>query len=209
MRWSVTLSAAAADALATMDPPDRDAAFLVIGRLTQGPTPADGPRPRPYKAFPGDLLLPVSDRLWVGYRSPADHQLLVVDFVAGDANAGHYTLVELEDAAPTSVYRAEPATPYTTDRFNRGFAQIVDWFCYLDGQRSAPQFRAYWGEAPRFTGLLVIGRSAGLDAEGRHRLEWRSDQVRVNGRPVLSMTYDDFVARLTYALEITSDDDGE
>lgn len=122
------------------------------------------------------------------------------DVAAGSSRDGHYTLVELEDATPTSVYKAEPATPYTSDRFNRGFAQIVDWLCLLDGQRRTPQSQTYWGREPDFTGLLVIGRSAGLDAEGRHRLEWRSDHVRVNGRPVLCMTYDDFVARLAYAV---------
>ena len=81
MRWSVTLSAAAADSLATMRPEDTDAALLAVGRLTQGPTPPGVPRPRPFAAYPGDLILPVSERMVVGYRMPSEHEILVVDFV--------------------------------------------------------------------------------------------------------------------------------
>ena len=120
------------------------------------------------------------------------------DLAVGDSRRTAYALVEFEDAGPDSIFRPQPATPYWTDRFNHGFAQIVDWLCFLDGNQMTPQFRDYWGAAtpPRFVGVLVIGRNSESMGEGRQRIEWRSAKVSVNVHPVLCMTYDDLVERL-------------
>jgi hypothetical protein len=127
------------------------------------------------------------------------------DLVVGDSRRAAYTLVELEDAAPTSIFKADPATPYWTDRFNHGYAQIVDWLCLLDGLQMTPQFQVYWGSAtpPQFVGVLVIGRNQPpLEPEPRQRIEWRSAKVKVNSHAILCMTYDDLVERLINKLDI-------
>jgi hypothetical protein len=127
------------------------------------------------------------------------------DLVVGDSSRTSYTLIELEDATPTSIFKSKPALPYWADRFNHGFAQVVDWLCLLDGQSGTPEFRDYWGQAssPQFTGVLLVGRRLSNDDwEGVRRLEWRSAKVRVNSHPVLCMTYDDMVERLLNKLDI-------
>jgi hypothetical protein len=48
------------------------------------------------------------------------------DIVVGDSGRCAYTLIEMEDANPESIYESSPATPYFTNRFNRGYSQIVD-----------------------------------------------------------------------------------
>ena len=133
------------------------------------------------------------------------------DLVVGDSRRCAYTLVELEDANPESIYEDRPATPYFTNRFNRGYSQIVDWLCLLDGTQNTPDFRDYWGQAapPQFVGVLVIGRGPLLAPEERRRMEWRSVKVKVNSHPVLCVTYDDLVARLIDKIDIfagTSDE---
>jgi hypothetical protein len=127
------------------------------------------------------------------------------DLAVGDSRRTAYTLVEFEDAGPDSVFKSQPATPYWTDRFNHGYAQIIDWLCFLDGTQMTPQFRDYWGAAtpPQFVGVLVIGRAVpALEGEGRQRIEWRSAKVKVNSYPVLCMTYHDLVDRLLNKLDM-------
>lgn len=128
----------------------------------------------------------------------------VCDFVVGDSRRCAYTLVELEDGNPESVYEPVPATPYFTSRFNHGYSQVVDWLCLLDSAQDTPDFRDYWGQSspPQFSGLLVIGRGPSLTSEGRRRMEWRSAKVKVNSHPVMCLTYDDLVARLIDKIDV-------
>jgi Domain of unknown function (DUF4263) len=141
------------------------------------------------------------DRWAHGVNLIAKHEC---DLVVGDSGRCAYTLVELEDAGPESVYGTVPATPYFTDRFNHGYSQIVDWLCLLDGTQNTPDFRDYWGDAtpPQFVGALVIGRGPLPTPEGRRRMEWRSAKVKVNSYPVLCLTYDDLIERLLNKIDI-------
>lgn len=127
------------------------------------------------------------DRWAPGLDLIAKHEC---DFVVGDNNRCAYTLVELEEANPESIYQRAPTTPYFTNRFNHGYSQIVDWLCVLDGIQETPDFRDHWGQAtpPQFVGVLVIGRSPPLTSEGRRRMDWRSAKVRVNFHSVLCLT---------------------
>ena len=96
------------------------------------------------------------------------------DVVAGDRKRGAYSLVELEDATPLSIFEITPNTPYWSTRFNRGYSQVLDWLCLLDGLEHTPQFREIWGdELPSFVGVLIAGRSASLTPAGYNRLRWR------------------------------------
>lgn len=52
-----------------------------------------------------------------------------------------------------------------------------------------------------FTGLLLIGRNEGLDADDMRRLRWRTHNVIVDSHPVVCMTYDDLYKELKEGYE--------
>jgi hypothetical protein len=133
------------------------------------------------------------------------------DFVVGDSHRCVYTLVELKDANPESIYRRVPATPYFTNRFNHGYSQIMDWLCVLDGLQDTPEFIDYWGQTtpPQFVGVLVIGRTPPLTLEGRRRMAWGSLKVKVNSHSILCLTYDDLTARLIDKTDIFASASGQ
>ena len=56
-------------------------------------------------------------------------------------------------------------------RFEHGFSQLVDWFYALDGARGPPGFEEDFGYGyVRFSGMLVVGRSTGLEESERTAL---------------------------------------
>ena len=116
------------------------------------------------------------------------------DLLAGSKSAGHFCVVEFEDGGPDSIFKKQlnRANPEWSGRFEHGFSQLTDWFFNLDDYKKSHGFTKTFGYGHiSFTGLLVIGRSAGLDDMKRTRLRWRSDKVLVDSNAVICVTFDD------------------
>ncbi|MFO0952017.1 MAG: Shedu immune nuclease family protein [Isosphaeraceae bacterium] len=127
------------------------------------------------------------------------------DLVIGDSVSHNFCFVEFEDASPNSVFtrKKSKVTPEWSQRFDRGFSQILDWFCILEDQRRTPQFKARFGaEVIQYVGLLVIGRRHYLDDAQYDRMRWRSEQVQVGARQVNCITYDELLQTLALKVSI-------
>lgn len=128
----------------------------------------------------------------------------VCDLVVGDSRTRQYCFVEFEDATPRSVFSKKKGktNPDWSDRLNRGFSQIIDWFMILEDQRRSALHKARFGaDVINFNGLLVIGRDAHLDEVQRERLSWRSQNVLVGGKHVYCQTFDELHRTLSVKLE--------
>jgi hypothetical protein len=125
----------------------------------------------------------------------------VCDLVVGDPVQSIFVFVEWEDALPGSLFRrqGQKATPEWSPRLERGFSQIVDWFCKLHDMARTDDFEARFGVRDFYcVGLLVAGRDSELaHPRERRRWDWRSQKVLVNGLPVLCVTYDQLCQYLT------------
>lgn len=131
----------------------------------------------------------------------------VSDLIVGDSRSRRYCFVEFEDAGPRSVFvkRGKRTSPDWSDRLNRGFSQIIDWFMILEDQRQTSLFRSVFGaDAIQYNGVLVIGRDGHLDETQRARLTWRSENVLVGGRSVYCVTFDELYETLALKLRVLS-----
>jgi hypothetical protein len=116
-----------------------------------------------------------------------------------------FCFVELENGDPDSVLErvGKKSTKEWSKRFEHGFSQIVDWFCHLDDFKKTERFHRNFGHGHiDFTGLLLIGRQEGLDADDIRRLRWRSHHVIVNSHSVVCKTYDDLYQEVKEAYEL-------
>lgn len=130
------------------------------------------------------------------------------DFAVGDSKRHAYTLVEYEDAGPTSLFvrQAKKITRAWSRRLDAGYGQVIDWFYKLRAMTDTPDMEARFGKrAVPVTGVLVIGRDRHMDAGERMRFEWRRQHVVVDSKHIECVTYDqlaqDLLSRLDqYAL---------
>ncbi len=127
------------------------------------------------------------------------------DLVVGSKSAGHFCVIEFEDGRPDSIFKKQPtrANPEWSARFEHGFSQLADWFFSLDDYKKSYGFSKTFGHGHvSFTGLLIIGRTAGLDEMKRTRLRWRSNKVLVDSNAIVCVTFDDVCEtfRRRYAL---------
>jgi hypothetical protein len=116
------------------------------------------------------------------------------DLLVGNKSAGQFCVIEFEDAGSDSIFKKQPtrANPEWSGRFEHGFSQLADWFFNLDDYKKSHGFTKTFGYGHvSFTGLLIIGRAAGLDDMKRTRLRWRSDKVLVDSNAVICVTFDD------------------
>jgi hypothetical protein len=130
------------------------------------------------------------------------------DLAVGDSRTRSYTFIELEDAAPSSLFvkHGRMATREWSPRFLRGFAQLVDWFKKLDDRRHSDEFEARFGKRSiECMGLLVVGRDQEMDVGERFRLEWWRENVIVHSRHIHCVTYDELVANLLGYLSALSE----
>jgi hypothetical protein len=121
------------------------------------------------------------------------------DFILGNADAGEYCLVELEDAGASSILKKVKgkATKEWSPRFDHGCSQIVDWFYALDDMKRTSAFAKHFGHGHiKFVGLLVIGRSKGLSDDDRARIKWRTEKVLVDSHPINCLTFDELYLHL-------------
>jgi Shedu protein SduA, C-terminal len=137
----------------------------------------------------------------------ADEFPLLGDFAAdimlGNKAKGIFCAVEFEDGKPDSIFTRAPkkATTEWSRRFEHGFSQLVDWFYALDDFKKTERFAKDFGHGHiTFLGLLILGRNAGLSDEGRNRLRWRTEKVRVDSHTVECLTFDDLCQHLEWRI---------
>ena len=127
------------------------------------------------------------------------------DLLVGSKSACHFCVVEFEDGRADSIFKKQPtrANPEWSGRFEHDFSQLADWFFNLDDYKKSHGFTRTFGYGHiSFTGLLIIGRAAGMDDMKRTRLRWRSNKVLVDSNAVICVTFDDMyeVIKKRYAL---------
>jgi len=121
------------------------------------------------------------------------------DLLLGIKEAGEFCVVEFEDGSRDSIFKkaGRRSNPEWSSRFDHGFSQIVDWFYNLDDFKGAKGFAKTFGYGHvKFSGLLIIGRSSGLDDAKRNRLKWRTEKVLIDSHPINCITFDDLHAVL-------------
>ncbi|WP_164929396.1 Shedu immune nuclease family protein [Gloeobacter violaceus] len=126
------------------------------------------------------------------------------DIAIGDSTRHTYCFVEFEDANSNSIFSVRGrSTPEWSRRLERGFSQIVDWFCKLDELKNTPDYENLFGSRMiDYIGLLIVGRSMNMEVREQRRLKWRSTNTVVNSKRVICLTFDqlynDLADRLTY-----------
>lgn len=121
------------------------------------------------------------------------------DLLLGNKAAKKFCVVEFEDGCQDSIFKKQPkrGNPEWSARFEHGFSQLTDWFYNLDDFKGTKGFAKTFGDGHiRFFGLVIIGRSASLDAAKRSRLDWRTEKVLIDSHPVTCLTFDDLHASL-------------
>lgn len=127
------------------------------------------------------------------------------DLIVGSKSAGHFCVIEFEDGRTDSIFKKQPkrANPEWSGRFEHGFSQLTDWFFNLDDYKKTHGFTKTFGYGHvSFTGLLIIGRAAGMDVMQRTRLRWRSGKVLIDSNTIICITFDDVyeILKKRYAL---------
>lgn len=120
------------------------------------------------------------------------------DIVIGDSQSNTYLFVELEDAAPNSIFKKIPkSTPEWAPRLEHGYSQIVDWFWKIEDQSRTNDFKHRFNvENISYHGLLIVGRSSSLASREMERLKWRQDKTVVNSNRISILTFDQLHADL-------------
>jgi hypothetical protein len=116
------------------------------------------------------------------------------DLVIGDQASGNYLLVEFENAAPDSLFKAvgDKVTPEWSRRYEQSFSQVVDWFWKLSDSEHTTDFRNRFGQGyTGFQALIVIGRLQGLSDREFHRFKWRREQISVGSKKIHVVTFDE------------------
>lgn len=130
------------------------------------------------------------------------------DLVLGDKAFRQFCVVEFEDGRPENIFKLSPNnnTKVWSPRFEHGYSQIIDWFTMLDDLKKGERFKRDFGDGHvRFSGMLVIGRDAGLpDSYDRFRLNWRSDKVTVDSNTVMCVTFDELHRHMDQHLRLNT-----
>ncbi|MCI0460977.1 MAG: DUF4263 domain-containing protein [Gemmataceae bacterium] len=126
------------------------------------------------------------------------------DLAIGEKDRGAYCLVEFEDAASNSVFQrqGEKATREWGKKFDHGYSQIIDWAHKLnDLKLTNTVFARFDRHEISYELVLVIGRDKHLDGGEKQRLNWRSENVLVDSKKVICMTFDELLSQLTVRLQ--------
>jgi Domain of unknown function (DUF4263) len=121
------------------------------------------------------------------------------DLAIGDSESGWYGFIEFEGASETSIFdrKGGKITPEWSSRFEHGFSQVVDWFWKLLALENTREFISQFGsEFTGYEGMLIIGRSEGLEQRERDRLRWRRDRLIVNSKHIHCVTFDELYYHL-------------
>ncbi len=121
------------------------------------------------------------------------------DVLLGSRAAKEFCVVEFEDGNQNTIFKNQPKrkNPEWSARFEHAFSQLTDWFYNLHDFRNTNGFENTFGTGHiSFIGLIVMGRSAGLDDSKRNRLRWRTERVLIDSHPVSCITFDELHTRL-------------
>jgi hypothetical protein len=121
------------------------------------------------------------------------------DLVVGDSLTNSYCFIEFENADHNSIFSqaGNRNTRKWSPRLENGFSQIIDWFYKLDNQKTTIDFEnRFQTRNINYIGLLIIGRNNSILPEEKYRFEWRQDNVIVNSKPIMIITFDDLYETL-------------
>lgn len=151
------------------------------------------------------------DRLAYEYDIFGDFK---ADLAIGDSESGWYGFIEFEGASETSIFekKGDKVTPKWSTCFEHGFSQVVDWFWKLSALEYTREFISRFGsEFTGYEGMLIIGRTEGLDQRERDRLRWRRDRLIVNSKHIHCVTFDELYlhldTRLRYEAAFLADEE--
>lgn len=115
------------------------------------------------------------------------------DIVLGNKARREFCVVEFENGSDDCLFKKDGKKHSEwSPRFEHGFSQLVDWFCHIEDFKNTDDFKTTFGSGHvAFTGLLIMGRSAGLDDARRSRLRWRTDTVSIGRHKLNCLTFDD------------------
>jgi Domain of unknown function (DUF4263) len=116
------------------------------------------------------------------------------DVLLGSRKAKEFCVVEFEDGSQSTIFKKQPKrkNPEWSARFEHAFSQLTDWFYNLHDFKNTNGFASTFGTGHiSFFGLLVMGRSTGLDDTKRNRLKWRTERVLIDSHPITCITFDD------------------
>ncbi len=137
-----------------------------------------------------------ADRLALEYDLFGDFSC---DLVIGNADLKEYVFVEFEGAESDSVFKrvGPKARRDWSPHFDRGYSQLIDWFCKLHDMEKSDEFETRFGaRSIEYSGLLVVGRDCHFEPGERRRLEWRRSYVVVNSKKIRCFTFDELLALL-------------
>lgn len=129
------------------------------------------------------------------------------DLAVGEWARGAYCFVEFEDAREDSVFerQGKKATREWGRRLEHGYSQIIDWVHKLGDRSASADFLARFGRREiHYETVLVIGRDQHLDEGEKQRLAWRTDNVAVNTKKIICMTFDELLSQLSVRLSTLS-----
>ncbi len=129
------------------------------------------------------------------------------ELAIGEWERGAYCFVEFEDARKDSIFerQGKKATREWGRRFEHGNSQIIDWTHKLGDRSASADFLARFGRrAINYETVLVIGRDQHLDEGEKQRLSWRSDNLAINTKKIICMTFDELLSQFSVRLGILS-----
>jgi hypothetical protein len=156
-------------------------------------------RRKQLSAFIGTYAPDIGPAKLIAFEFPFGGDFLA-DIVVGNKDTSTFCIVEFEDAKLNSIFRkvGNRSTTEWSPRFEHGFSQLVDWCCTLDDFKKTDRFARDFGYGHvRFVALLIVGRNAGVSAEDRKRLRWRTEKVRVDSHTFECLTFDDLYEHLS------------
>jgi hypothetical protein len=126
------------------------------------------------------------------------------DLAIGDSPSQQFCFVEFEAATDASLFvkKGNKATLEWSERFEHGFSQVLDWFWKLADMENTTEFVSRFGGTASYEGILVIGRSTGLEHKEIKRLKWRRGKVVADSKHVHCVTYDELYQHLDSKLRI-------
>lgn len=129
------------------------------------------------------------------------------DLAVGEWDRGAYCFVEFEDARKDSIFerQGKKATREWGRRFEHGISQIIDWVHKLGDRSLSADFLARFGRREiSYEAVLVIGRDQHLDEGEKQRLSWRSDNLAINTKKIICMTFDELLSQFSVRLGMLS-----
>lgn len=166
-------------------------------------------RKRHLSAFMGtlvtDLLCP--NKIAYEYELFGDFR---ADLIVGDSEANVYVFVEFQAGTAHSLFRKNrnKETLEWSPNFEAGFSQLVDWFWILDDMKQTGKYKTNFHPNKDIPAviwpMLIAGRGTEFNYEEKRRLRWRLDKVQLDGKPVLSLTYDSLCQQLDERIRIES-----